>query len=108
MRLFDRLAMAFAGLLFGSLTLLAYALIAGLMIRPEAGVGLLALAWSPIGLVYVSVCTLIGAISTPEKLAEWFAWLWGTHGFWESRAGKVSALALGLLILGLLLLRRAH
>jgi hypothetical protein len=103
--LFDRLAMAFLGVVVGVLTLLGYVLAVTFLAHPRAAPALLALLASPLGMIFVAGCALVGALA-PDKLADLFALLWGNHAFWDSRRGRwtaavvAMALCAGLLLVG--------
>lgn len=105
MTLFDRLAMAFLGVVVGVLTLLGYVLAVVIFANPRVAPALAALFASPLGALYVAGCGLVGALA-PDKLPDLFALLWGNHAFWESRRGRWTAVALATALFAALLLVR--
>ena len=94
---FDRFALAFAGALFGLLTLAGY-VIAGFFLMPSPSLGLAAAFSSRPGLAFIAVCAALGAVLGPTRLAEFFSLLWGTHPAWESR--RLSGVVAWLVVLG--------
>lgn len=96
MTTFDRVAMAFLGVVVGALTLLAYGAVAFFLTRPQAAPVLWALFLSPLGLAFVIGCGLAGAFLPGERFADLFAILWGNHGFWDSRRGRWTAVAVAI------------
>lgn len=94
---FDRFALAFAGALFGVLTLAGY-VVAGFFIMPSPSLGLAAAFSSRLGLAFIAGCAVLGAVLGPKTLAEFFSLLWGTHPAWESR--RVNGVAVWLVVLG--------
>ena len=93
----DRLALAFAGALFGGLTLLGY-VIGCAAFFPRLSLGLAATFASTASLCFIALCAGAGAMLGPERLASVFSWLWGTHPAWESR-GKAYGVAVWLVVL---------
>jgi hypothetical protein len=96
--LIDRLALAFAGALFGALTLAGY-VIAAFFVIPSPALGLGAMFTSKLGVALIAACALLGAWLGPARLADFFSLLWGTHPAWQSK--RVNGAAAWLVLLGI-------
>ena len=93
---FDRFALAFAGALFGVLTMLGY-VIFGFFFMTGPSLTLASVFTSPFGLAFLAACAVLGAVLGPQRLADFFSLLWGTHPAWESR--RVNGVGVWLIVI---------
>ena len=94
--LFERCAMAFAGAVFGALTLAAYAALSLFVLgqaNPDTPFTFVHFLFSYFGVACIVACALAGALLNPERLTSFFSFLWGTSKVWESPRFQIVAAA---------------
>jgi hypothetical protein len=100
----DRLAMAFAGAVFGALTFACFAVVSIFFFgsaEPSLAFAIAHFSLSEAGIAIVVVCALIGFVLDPERLSAFFSFLWGTSRAWESP--RLQALALAVVVAAIVL-----